>query len=150
MRPIVPPPVIALAMVLAMYIVSKTGNFLPFDFPGQNAAAFIVAFLGLLLDALCVAAFFRAKTTVSPLKPERTQKLVVEGFYRFSRNPMYLGMLIILVGAFISLGEGVNFVFVALFVLLLNELQIKPEERVLEEKFGNDYRIYKKRVRRWI
>lgn len=150
MRPIVPPPVIALLIAGSMYGVASNADILPFDFPGRQAAAFILAGAGLLIDAVSVTAFFRAKTTISPLSPARTEKLVVKGLYNFSRNPMYLGMLAILVGVAVYFGEGANAALVALFVLLMNELQIKPEEKALEEKFGDEYRAYKKRVRRWI
>lgn len=62
---------------------------------------------------------------------------------------MYLGMALILAGVFLWFGEGLNALLLALFVVVITEFQIKPEEKALEEKFGDDYRAYRKRVRRW-
>lgn len=149
MRPMVPPPLIGLAVAGAMYGVAVNADVLAFDFPARRALALLVGMGGLWIDAVSVAAFFRAKTTVNPLAPARAEKLVVEGLYRFSRNPMYLGMALILAGVFLWFGEGVNAALLGLFVVAITELQIKPEEKALEEKFGDDYRAYRKRVRRW-
>ena len=123
---------------------------LPFEFAGQRVVAAGIALVGLILDAVSVIAFFKARTTVNPMRPERSEALVVGGFYRISRNPMYLGMLLILSGYALYLGEGVNVVCLALFVLALNTLQIEPEERVLQQRFGQSYVDYCQRVRRWL
>ncbi len=123
---------------------------LPFEFAGQRVVAAGIALVGLILDTVSVIAFFKARTTVNPMRPERSEALVVGGFYRISRNPMYLGMLLILSGYALYLGEGVNVVCLALFVLALNTLQIEPEERVLQQRFGQSYVDYCQRVRRWL
>lgn len=150
MRPIIPPPVIALACGAGMYVLAERFNVAPFDFRGRALAAAAIALVGLAIDAVSIAAFFKAKTTVNPLAPSRAEKLVVRGLYKVSRNPMYLGMLLVLAGAFIYLAEGLNAAFLVFFVFVITEMQIKPEERALEENFGDAYRDYKKRVRRWI
>jgi protein-S-isoprenylcysteine O-methyltransferase Ste14 len=150
MKPIIPPPVITLALGAAIYLTTRAVDLAPFAFDGQRYVAIALLIAGLGVDAISVAAFFRAKTTVNPLAPAKAGKLVVSGFYKLSRNPMYLGMLLILVAAFVFLGEAVNAAYLAAFVILMNEMQIKPEEKALEEKFGDDYRAYKKRVRRWV
>lgn len=105
---------------------------------------------GVLIDIISVSAFFRAKTTVNPLSPENTQSLVVTGFYQLSRNPMYLGMLMILMAVALWIGNLAGLIPVAIFVISITQFQIKPEERVLEAKFGEDYLAYKTQVRRWI
>lgn len=150
MRPIIPPPVLALLHAGAMALVERRFDLAPFVFPGQVYAAGAVFALGAAVIAVSVMAFWREKTTVNPLAPSQAHKLVVNGLYKVSRNPMYLGMALLLAGAALYLGEGAAFGFVALFVLLMNVLQIKPEEDALERKFGNDYLDYKRRVRRWI
>lgn len=150
MRPIIPPPVLGLLIAGAMYVVARQVDVAPFAGPGQAIIAAALVAIGLAIEGVSVAAFFRAKTTINPLAPARAEKLVIEGLYKFSRNPMYLGMLIMLAGVFAYLGEGLNALALALFVILINELQIKPEERALEAKFGEDYRAYRQRVRRWI
>ncbi|MEQ1931469.1 MAG: isoprenylcysteine carboxylmethyltransferase family protein [Parvularculaceae bacterium] len=150
MKPLVPPPIIAATLIGAMYVLAARLDVFAFDFPGRTTLAAALFVAGFFIDAVSVAAFLRARTTVNPLAPSRSAKLVTEGLYRFSRNPMYAGMLLMLIAAFLYFGEGLNAAIVALFVVILNEAQIKPEENALEEKFGDDYRAYKTRVRRWI
>ena len=149
-RPLIPPPLIALACGAIMWAIARKTGLAPLEFPGRAALAALLAGAGLLIDLVSVAAFIRAKTTVNPLAPERSNALVVEGLYRFSRNPMYLGMLLILLGWAAWLGQPLALIIAAAFVFLIERMQILPEERALEEKFGDDYRAYKKRVRRWI
>lgn len=150
MKPIIPPPIVVLAALAGMLLVARRFNVAPFAFDGQTLVAAAFAGAGLVIDAVSVAAFLRAKTTVNPLAPARAEKLVVGGLFKISRNPMYLGMLLFLVGGFVYFGEGLNAALLLAFVLFIDEMQIKPEERALEEKFGDDYRAYKRRVRRWL
>ncbi len=150
MKPIIPPPIILLAFGAAMFGVSKFVPLAPFDFPGRVAVGAATALAGLAITAVAVGLFQRARTTINPLTPSKAESLVVEGLYKVTRNPMYLGMLVVLCGLFFIFAEGLNIFLPALFVILLTELQIKPEEKALEEKFGEDYRAYKKRVRRWL
>ncbi len=148
--PLLPPPLLALAAAGLMWAMARKAGLPAYDFPGRAVLAFALAGAGLLLDLVSVAAFFRARTTINPLSPHRSSALVVSGFYRFTRNPMYLGMLLLLLGWAAWLGQPLALAIVAAFVVLLEFLQIRPEERALEEKFGDDYRAYKRRVRRWI
>ncbi|MFN3960548.1 MAG: methyltransferase family protein [Parvularculaceae bacterium] len=149
-RPLIPPPVLALACGGLMWLVARQAPLPAVDFPGRLGLAAALAGAGLLIDLVSVAAFIRARTTVNPLAPEKANALVVEGLYRVSRNPMYLGMLLILLGWGLWLGQPLALIVVAGLVLLIERMQIVPEERALEEKFGDDYRAYRKRVRRWI
>lgn len=149
-RPLIPPPLLALAAGALIWAIARKTGLPALDFPGRAALAVLVAGAGLLIDLVSVAAFIRAKTTVNPLAPDRSSALVIGGLYRFSRNPMYLGMLLILLGWTFWLGQPLALAVAALFVILIERLQILPEERALEEKFGDDYRAYKKRVRRWV
>lgn len=149
-RPVLPPPVIALAIGIAMWGLGVGTDAFRFEFPGRGAIALAVAGAGLLIDLVSVVAFIRARTTVNPLAPDKANKLVVSGLYRFSRNPMYLGMLLILLGWGLWLGQSLALPLLAVFVIAIEALQIRPEEAALEQKFGDDYRAYKKRVRRWI
>lgn len=148
--PLIPPPLLALACGALMWAIARKTGLPAFDFPGRVPLAALLAGAGLLIDLVSVAAFIRARTTVNPLAPEKSAALVVEGLYRFSRNPMYLGMLLILSGWAAWLGQPLGLVVAGLFVVLIERLQILPEERALEEKFGDGYRAYRKRVRRWI
>ncbi|MFN0023203.1 MAG: methyltransferase family protein [Parvularculaceae bacterium] len=148
--PLVPPPVIALAAGALMWVLARYAGLPALDFPGRALAAAGIAGAGLAIDLISVAAFIRARTTVNPLTPERANALVVAGLYRVSRNPMYLGMLLILIGWAVWLAQPLTLLGAAAFAVLIELLQIRPEEAALEAKFGEDYRAYKKRVRRWL
>jgi protein-S-isoprenylcysteine O-methyltransferase Ste14 len=95
-------------------------------------------------------AFRQAKTTVNPLTPQATTAIVTSGIYRFSRNPMYLGFLVVLTGWAMYLSNLLAFAFLPLFVLYINRFQIVPEERALYAKFSHVFTAYKRSVRRWV
>ncbi len=94
--------------------------------------------------------FRRARTTVDPTRPHKASSLVVTGMYRFSRNPMYLGFLFLLLGWAAFLDSGFSLLLLPLFVVSLTHLQIKPEEGALRDRFGEEWEAYARRVRRWI
>ena len=94
--------------------------------------------------------FSRNETTVNPLEPDQAQKLVVSGLFRFTRNPMYLGMALVLFAWALYLANASAIIGPVLFVASITALQIKPEEEVLGKIFGQDYADYRKRVRRWL
>lgn len=112
------------------------------------AALFVIA--GLMIDLVSVGLFFKSKTTVNPLKPDKSQALVTSGLYRFSRNPMYLGMLLMLTGLALWLGNPIGVLPLIFFVAYLTTFQIKPEEAVLQKLFGATYSDYQDSVRRWL
>ncbi len=103
----------------------------------------IVALLG-------VRAFRRAQTTVLPYCPEQSSTLVTGGIYRYTRNPMYLGLVIFLLGFAGFLGTIAGLLWIVVFTVYLTQFQIKPEERVLAKKFAGEFSDYQRRVRRWI
>jgi protein-S-isoprenylcysteine O-methyltransferase Ste14 len=94
--------------------------------------------------------FRRAKTTINPMKAGNASSLVTGGVYRFTRNPMYFGMVLVLIGWVTFLSSPITLIFVPLFVLYINRFQIIPEERVLTWLFGAEYAEYKNQVRRWV
>lgn len=94
--------------------------------------------------------FRRLKTTVNPMVPDLAAKVVDSGVFALSRNPMYLGLLILLFGLAYWQHNALSLLIVAGFVLYMNQYQIEPEERILEAKFGQAYIDYKQSVRRWI
>lgn len=102
----------------------------------------------LLLPA--VLEFYKHKTTVNPLKPQAASALVIKGVYKYSRNPMYLGMACLLAAWCVWLGNPINIVCLIGFIFYMNRFQILPEEKALEELFGEDFNQYKSQVRRWI
>lgn len=112
------------------------------------AGAAALAGLGLVLAA--VVGFKRQRTTVNPLHPERTGTLVTEGIYRFSRNPMYLGMLLWLAAWALWLRHPAAWLGVVFAAAWLRRYQVLPEERLMADRFGPAYRLYCEKVRRWL
>ena len=137
---------VALLMGLAARLVA------PFEWPLtlRGIAGFGFVVVGICLAIAGVKSFARAKTTVNPTTPAATSALVVTGVYRFTRNPMYLGMLLVLLGWAVYLANAIAFLLVPVFLLYISRFQIVPEERVLQEKFGAVFATYKARVRRWL
>ena len=97
-----------------------------------------------------IVSFRRAKTTVNPMKPDSTSSLVVSGIYRYTRNPMYLGFLLVLLGWAAFLSNVAALAFLPAFVVYMNRFQIRPEERVLASLFPHDCSGIPAKVRRWI
>jgi protein-S-isoprenylcysteine O-methyltransferase Ste14 len=113
----------------------------------QKPLATTVIVMGLTIDVIAIISFIKIKTTINPRSPKNTNQLVTAGLYRYSRNPMYLGLLL-LFGAALWLGNPANVFVLLLFLLFITLFQIKPEEKILCEKFGNGYRRDFERVRR--
>jgi protein-S-isoprenylcysteine O-methyltransferase Ste14 len=119
-------------------------------FPIPSAIAFPVGTIGVLLDATALVHFLQRRTTINPLKPASASTLVTGGIYRFTRNPMYLGLATLLLAWAIYLGSLAALAALPLFILYMNRFQIAPEERALEARFGAEYIAYRARVRRWL
>ena len=109
-----------------------------------------VLFVALFLLLWSGGVFRKYKTTVHPQRLENTSYLVTGGIYRYSRNPMYLSFLLILISWGIYLGSLLSFLVIPIFIWFITKYQILPEEQVLEKKFQDTYREYKRNVRRWI
>ncbi len=105
--------------------------------------------VGIAIGMLGLIQFMWKRTTIDPHHPQEAKVLITSGIYRFSRNPMYLALVICLVGFGLKLAHALTFLLVPVFIIYMNHFQIKPEEEVLEEKFGEEYRQYKAKVRRW-
>lgn len=146
----IPPPIIGLfcaALLLGIDYLLPQWRFASFGLQ-ILAALFVIA--GLMVELISVSLFFKSKTTVNPLKPEKSQALVTSGLYRFSRNPMYLGMLLMLTGLTLWLGNPIGVLPLIIFVAYITTFQIKPEEAVLQRIFGTAYSHYQDSVRRWL
>lgn len=146
----VPPPVVALVAAVLMWLVSRSVPAFIFVLPARDAIAVGLAAAGFITGLAGVITFGRAKTTVNPTKPHSSSSLVSWGVYRITRNPMYLGGLLILSGWAIYLSEPLPFLFLLGYVLYIDLFQILPEERVLASLFGSEFIAYKSRVRRWL
>lgn len=146
----IPPAVIGVVLGVAM---AATSHFTPAFGFSVLAGRFIaagIAMTGVGIAILGVASFRRARTTVNPLQPATTSNLVVTGIYHRTRNPMYLGMLLLLLGWALFLSNLMAVVLATVFVPLMNRLQILPEERALASLFGSAFTEYKAKVRRWL
>lgn len=146
----VPPPVVALAIAGAMWGVSRIAPLVELPSVVRVAAASVLGLIGVGFAVAGILAFRRARTTVNPMKPEAASSVVRSGVYRVTRNPMYLGLLLVLVAWSVFLSSVWALVGPAAFVLYMNRLQIGPEERVLSAMFGKDYSDYRSKVRRWL
>lgn len=146
----IPPVAVGLVVGAAMWAAARLGSVFNFALPAGRpiAAALVVA--GAIIAILGVVSFRRAGTTVNPLQPAKVSSLVVSGIYRRTRNPMYLGLLLVLLGWGALLANALAILFAASFIPLMNRLQILPEERVLAARFGTAFTDYQSAVRRWI
>lgn len=150
MKTLIPPPLVVAIFAAAMWALARYLAPGHFAFPGQTAIAIAVLAAGLALMLAAVLSFARAKTTVNPLRPARASHLVTSGVFAWSRNPIYLGDLLVLVALALWWGQIAGFALLPLSVLYLNRFQIEPEEEALTHLFGEEYRQYQARVRRWL
>lgn len=146
----IPPPLIALISATLMALLA--GGLSSWR---SLSLIQIIALIVLYLVATAfslggVLAFKKAKTTVNPLKPNESSYLVTSGVYRFSRNPMYLGMLVFLLMWAVFLASYLSLLGLVFFVCYITYFQIKPEELAMQALFSDEYREYCQRVRRWL
>ena len=145
----VPPPAVALVIGAAMWGIATITA--PIALPDlvRHIVAAAIALAGGCISIAGVISFRRARTTVNPLKPENASSLVTAGIYRFTRNPMYAGLLVVLLAWTVFLSSAWALLGPVAFVLYIDRFQIAPEERVLASMFGATYLGYKSRTRRW-
>lgn len=146
----VPPPLLALAFGAGMWALSLAGIGAWPRGPAATVAAIVIALVGISLVVAGNLTFHRAKTTVNPFKPETASSLVTGGIYRVTRNPIYVGLLVVLAGWAVFLANAFSLLGLALFPLYMTRFQIIPEERALRSLFGDAYFRYSSRVRRWL
>lgn len=145
-------PPLALVMIAVLLIRLGAVYFpeLSFRFPFQIIVGWMIGLLGLIGCTLGFIEFRRAKTTLNPTKPGASSSLVKTGIYRYTRNPMYLGFLLMLAAGATLMGNVISFLALPAFVFYMNHFQIQPEERALTSIFGDEFRAYCAAVRRWI
>lgn len=146
-----PPLLLTFVLAILMWGIARTWPRLAFDVPAARWLSAVIALAGIAICTLGIVSFRRARTTVDPTRPAKASALVVGGVYRLSRNPMYLGFLLLLLAWGVLLSHLPSLLLAPLvFVLYLNRFQITPEEQALESLFGDEYRAYKREVRRWL
>ncbi len=142
------PPIVALFYLLIAYLLGWLVQ-IPFEAPGPlRIVGFALACIGFLFGVGAFVEFSRARTTVDP--HGSVTQVVTTGIYRFTRNPIYMGLLLIIIGLPLNSGFYWGILLAPFFIVTMNRLVIEKEEAYLEKKFGETYTGYKSRVRRWL
>jgi protein-S-isoprenylcysteine O-methyltransferase Ste14 len=146
----IPPLALVSAAAVAIALVSVYVPLLRIPVPGHKYAAAALLFVGLMVALVGVVQFRRARTTVDPMSPHKASALVSSGLFRWSRNPMYLGMAVALLGLAAWASSLAGYLLVLAFCWYLTLFQIIPEERALLATFGPQFAQYMAEVRRWV
>ena len=144
----IPPPILILILVISNYFSSKKIDLI--HLPNQDLISIIILIIGVLILINPIVKFIKSKTTIDPIKFKKVNKLIISGIYKYSRNPMYLGLLMIVISTSIFYLNIFSITTPFLFYCWINRFQIKREEIFLTEKFGKEYVSYKTKTRRWI
>lgn len=144
----IPPLWWLLSMLLSYGLVRLVPAWSVLPSSGMIVGLLVVA--GLALALAGVLAFRRAGTTANPRQPQLASRLVVEGVYRYSRNPMYMGLALLLCAWAVYWGHVLAWLGVVVFVVCITRYQIRPEEAALLAKFGQPYQDYCAQTRRWL
>ena len=146
----IPPPVVAVIVGVLMWAISVGTGAWEISLPIRSVVALAIAAVGVVFSTAGIVQFRRSKTTVNPTKPETASALVSSGVFKITRNPMYVGLALVLVawGAFLS--SPWTLLGPLAFAAYIARFQIIPEERALSVLFGGEYSTYKSRVRRWL
>lgn len=146
----IPPPIVAAIFGLGMWALAIVVPTVDVSAVVRLIVAAVVAIFAAFFALAGVVSFRRAKTTINPINPENASSLVNSGIYGVSRNPMYLGLALLLVAWAVYLSSLWSLVGVLAFILYVNRFQITPEERALTALFGDQFLSYQSKVRRWL
>ena len=146
----IPPPIVALLVAVMMWGISRATPAVEMPSLIRITTAIAIALTGVGVALSGVVAIRHAKTTLNPLRPETTSSIVTSGVYRFTRNPMYVGLALALLAWAVYMASAWALLGVVAFILYMNRFQIVPEERVLSRMFGAAYSAYRAKVRRWL
>ncbi|MFI4868733.1 MAG: methyltransferase family protein [Steroidobacterales bacterium] len=150
MTPRIPPPIVMLAAGACMWALWRWLPLSHWIAAPWNRVGALPGALGMAIVVAALGRFRQASTTVNPMDPSKATRLVTDGVFRISRNPMYLGLLLLLIGWALWLGSASVWLIPPLFVITITALQIVPEERALAKLFGAQYLAYRATVARWI
>jgi len=142
------PPIVALIFIVLALVL---GRFVPISISVPvvlRNVGFALTFIGLLCGVGAFLEFRKARTTLDP--HGSTKQLVTSGIYRFTRNPIYLGFLLMVIGFPLNSGIYWGIIISPLYITTMNRLVIEREETYLEKKFKEQYSGYRSRVRRWL
>jgi protein-S-isoprenylcysteine O-methyltransferase Ste14 len=144
----IPPPIVTLAFGLMIYFSRNI-------FPDINNIIFYILslffiILGPFILISAVRSFKAEQTTINPININNASSLVISGVFKYSRNPMYLGMVFILLALSFRLNLVGGILFTSIFIMYITKFQIIPEEAAMKSIFGEDFNKYKNKTRRWI
>ena len=144
----IPPPILVIILITSIYFSSDKLDLI--SVPYRTLFSIVILSIGILVIINPVVKFIKSKTTVNPVEFKNVEKLVTSGIYKYSRNPMYLGMIMIIISTTVYYLNFYSLLTPFIFYFWINRFQIKREEVFLEEKFGQEYLSYKTKTRRWI
>ena len=143
----IPPPIVTLIFIFLIGFSNRLIE--PFSFEYQTPLGVMIIICGLSVLISAARVFKQLETTINPMQPSQASKLAIIGPFKYTRNPMYLGMSIMLIGFGLFFGAMLTVCLVVMFVLYITVFQIIPEERAMQEKF-TDWNDYCSIVRRWL
>jgi len=146
----IPPPILMLLCAFLMWLSSNLGGLIVIPTSAKIALIVILIICANIFIFTGIKCFKKSDTTINPLQPETASKLVTTGIYQVSRNPMYVGLTILLLAWSIYLTSIFALIWIGIFMVTIQNLQIIPEEQVLAKLFGDNYINYKTKVRRWL
>ena len=144
----IPPPLLVLVLVISNYFSSKKIDLILI--PYQNLISFILFLIGVIILINPIYKFIKSRTTIDPINFKKVNQLITSGIYKYSRNPMYLGLLIIVISTSIFYLNIFSITTPIIFYFWINKFQIKREEIFLTKKFGKEYLLYMTETRRWV
>ena len=144
----IPPPIVTLVFGLAIYFSKPL--FPDYSNIILNILSLLLIILGPLTLISAARSFKVQQTTINPINIDKATSLVVSGVFKYSRNPMYLGMVLILLSISFKFNLIGGIFFTLLFAIYITRFQIIPEEAVMEKLFGDDFQKYKSKTRMWI
>jgi protein-S-isoprenylcysteine O-methyltransferase Ste14 len=142
------PPTYLVSSIIAMLVLYFAFPVLKVNCFPWNLLGIVPLAMGIILNLVADGAFKKAGTTVKPF--EESTVLITTGVFRISRHPMYAGMVLILIGIAVLMGSLTPYAVIPVFIVLMEIIFIRVEERMLEKQFGEAWFAYKEKVRRWI
>lgn len=145
---IIPVVQVIIAAVL-MGILAKTLPAFSYNFSAKISVVVLLMVVAVFIGIMAIVSFKSHNTTVNPTSPEKASLVVNTGVFAYSRNPMYLALLLVLFALAVYLSNAATFAVIPFFIAYITQFQIKPEERALTSLFGQNYSDYRTKVRRW-
>ncbi|MGH1373300.1 MAG: methyltransferase family protein [Cellvibrionaceae bacterium] len=146
----IPPPVVTLVAIGGIYLSSQVSLMDALQISPIYSLGGVLVLLGFGIMLAGALEFRRAQTTVNPLNPEQASELVSSGIFKRTRNPMYLGMSLMVGAATLIVGHLSGLIWLIVFMLYIQVYQIHPEEKAMQKLFGDAFNQYRQQVRRWI